>query len=447
MKIRILKKSKDDLNVHREERGNISYEELEELLNTYDKVIIPQLDWENKGVRSLPENFGNLEVEGDLNLRLNKLTSLPESFGNLKVGGNLQLSFNQLTSLPESFGNLKAGGSLYLGNNKLTSLPESFGNLKVGGYLNLSYNRLTSLPESFGNLKIRGNLYLGDNELTSLPESFGNLEVGSSLYLDYNKLTLLPESFGNLKIGGNLYLDYNKLASLPESFGNLEVKGNLSLARNQLVSLPESFGNLKVEGYLNLGHNQLASLPESFGNIKVGGALWLYSNPWIIDTDFVNFCEKYKGKLILGDELEKAITIFLKRQKKLEEWEESIVDEKLSIPKYLYHATYKPFLKSIKEKGLGNTRKKMWSDSVSGVVYLATNEDVAYSYAEIAEWLDDIEDYEKYVDNIVILKIDTGKLDRTKLKKDSNVIDGDDTFEYHGVIPFEFVEEILDKHR
>ena len=76
-----------------------------------------------------------------------------------------------------------------------------------------------------------------------------------------------------------------------------------------------------------------------------------------------------------------------------EKLEKSSVDEKLSIPKYLYHATYKPFLKSIKEKGLGNTRKK-WSDSASGVVYLATDEDVAYSYAENAEWLDDIEDYD-----------------------------------------------------
>jgi len=447
MKIRILKKNKDDLNVYTVKNSNISYEELEELLNTYDKVIIPSLDWENKGVRSLPKNFGNLEVEGDLYLRLNKLTSLPKSFGNLKVGGNLQLSFNQLTSLPESFGNLKVGRDLGLGNNKLTSLPESFGNLKVGGYLNLGHNQLASLPESFGNLKIKGNLDLGNNKLTSLPESFGNLKVGSSLYLDYNKLTLLPESFGNLKIGGNLYLTYNQLTSLPESFGNLKVKGNLSLTRNQLASLPESFGNIKVGGYLNLGHNQLASLPESFGNTKAGGTLWLYGNPWIIDADFVNFCEKYKGELVLDDESEKAITTFLKRQKKLEEWEESIVDEKLSIPKYLYHATYKPFLKSIKEKGLGNTRKKMWSDSANGVVYLATNEDVAYSYAEIAEWLDDVEDYDKYVDNIVILKIDADKLDRTKLKKDSNVIDGDDTFEYHGVISFEFVEEILDKHR
>ena len=203
MKIRILKKSKDDLNVYREEKGNISYEELEELLNTYDKVIIPYLDWENKDIYSLPENFGNLEVGGNLNLDKNKLASLPESFGNLKVGGNLDLDENNLTSLPESFGNLKVGGSLYLSFNKLTSLPESFGNLKVG----------------------------------------------ESLYLDTNKLT---------------------------------------------------------------------SLPENFDNLKVGDGLWLQRNPWIIDANFVNFCEKYKGVLVLGKKLKKEINRFIK----LEEWEE-----------------------------------------------------------------------------------------------------------------------------
>ena len=112
-------------------------------------------------------------------------------------------------------------------------------------------------------------------------------------------------------------------------------------------------------------------------------------------------------------------------------------------PKYLYHATYKPFLKSIKEKGLGNTRRKMWSDSVRGVVYLADDVDVAYSYAENSEWLENIKDYDKYANNIIILKINSDKLDRTKLKRDANVIDNNSTFEYHGIIPFDFIEKII----
>ena len=120
----------------------------------------------------------------------------------------------------------------------------------------------------------------------------------------------------------------------------------------------------------------------------------------------------------------------------------------MDIPKYLYHATYKPFLNSIKKNGLGNTRRKMWSDSVRGVVYLALDFDVAVSYAETAEWLDELDDdkYEKYADNIIVLKIDTSLLDKDKFFIDSNVLDNDgDTLEYHGVIPFSSVVEVVNE--
>lgn len=105
--------------------------------------------------------------------------------------------------------------------------------------------------------------------------------------------------------------------------------------------------------------------------------------------------------------------------------------------KILCHATYKPFLKSILEKGLGNTKRKMWADSKGkGVVYLAEDEDIAYSFAETAEWLDDVEDYDKYVDHIIIIAISVDALDKSKLIKDENT-ENQDTWEYHGIIPKE----------
>ena len=113
--------------------------------------------------------------------------------------------------------------------------------------------------------------------------------------------------------------------------------------------------------------------------------------------------------------------------------------------KYLYHATYKQFLKSIKEKGLGNTNRRMWSDSKGrGVVYLASNYDEAYSYAETAEWLDDREDADDYVDNIIVFAIDVNELDKNKLFKDENVLDGTTTFEYHGIISFDKLKLVSD---
>lgn len=119
--------------------------------------------------------------------------------------------------------------------------------------------------------------------------------------------------------------------------------------------------------------------------------------------------------------------------------EDSFIDFTLSIPEKLYHATYKQFLDSIKANGLGNTTNRMWTDSRPGVVYLAQEPWEAEDYAEQAEWLDDKEDADSYLNNIVVLEIDTSKLDTDNLMRDENILPGGiDTigFEYHGIIPW-----------
>ena len=111
-----------------------------------------------------------------------------------------------------------------------------------------------------------------------------------------------------------------------------------------------------------------------------------------------------------------------------------IKEEVENIPQFLYHATYKPLLKKIKERGLDTSdSKKAWDDSISGYVYLALDPYVAESYAEESEMVP-----ESWLDNIVILKVDTSKLDKSKLFVDQNVQDNEgDTLEYRGVIPWE----------
>ena len=102
-------------------------------------------------------------------------------------------------------------------------------------------------------------------------------------------------------------------------------------------------------------------------------------------------------------------------------------------PNILYHATYRPLLRSIKKNGLGGpgSERKRWEDSIHGVVYLAGDPDVAESYAESSETVP-----EEWLDEIVILKINAGALDASKLVLDRNVQDNSgDTLEYHGIIP------------
>jgi hypothetical protein len=116
----------------------------------------------------------------------------------------------------------------------------------------------------------------------------------------------------------------------------------------------------------------------------------------------------------------------------------------IGVPKYLYHATFKPLLKKIKSEGLGGvSAKQLWDDSKIGVVYLALDANVAYSYADtVFDENDDIP--ESWQDKIIVLVIDTENLDKTKFYLDSNVKDNEgDTIEYHGVIPFNYVVNIM----
>lgn len=131
----------------------------------------------------------------------------------------------------------------------------------------------------------------------------------------------------------------------------------------------------------------------------------------------------------------------------IDEFKKFTIKENVSnidIPKYLYHATFKPLLKKIKLEGLGGpSAKRLWSDSKKGVVYLALNADVAYSYAEtIFGENDDIP--ESWEEKIIILVIDTEKLDKNKFYLDRNVLNNEgDTLEYHGIVPFNVVVNIM----
>lgn len=112
------------------------------------------------------------------------------------------------------------------------------------------------------------------------------------------------------------------------------------------------------------------------------------------------------------------------------------------LPDTFYHATYASLIPEIKKKGL-DTRKVdlAWEDSKAGIVYLANDIDVAGSYAESAENVDD----EIYDSGIVILHIPSKGLDLKKIHDDSNVKGGlSDTYEYHGQIPWNKIKKVTD---
>lgn len=101
----------------------------------------------------------------------------------------------------------------------------------------------------------------------------------------------------------------------------------------------------------------------------------------------------------------------------------------------LYHATYVAYLPSIMKLGLGAVQKKNWCFSKHGTVYLCTDPFMAISFCEAAEEVKN----EVYDSGIVLLSIDESRL-TLPLISDENIKDGSYTcFEYHGVIPAEFL--------
>jgi len=112
---------------------------------------------------------------------------------------------------------------------------------------------------------------------------------------------------------------------------------------------------------------------------------------------------------------------------------------KIEVPDILYHATYECNLDSIKEKGLIPGFSNNWDGMQdSNAVYLALDEDVAESYAEVAQDEMD-EDNPCYDSEIIVLEIDTSQLDLNKFGKDVNILDNEEelpaTIAYYGEIP------------
>ena len=113
--------------------------------------------------------------------------------------------------------------------------------------------------------------------------------------------------------------------------------------------------------------------------------------------------------------------------------------------RFLYHATFRARISSIKKLGLGAKNIKNWEFSKDGVVCLTDDADVANSFCECA---DDVAD-SVYNSGIIVLAIPVNALDRNYLKKDENINTEDNTnlyFEYYKVIRPEFLYVVTSKN-
>lgn len=109
---------------------------------------------------------------------------------------------------------------------------------------------------------------------------------------------------------------------------------------------------------------------------------------------------------------------------------------------YLYHATFRANLASIRKYGLGAKQPKNWDISKDGVVYFANNPDSAFSFCECAE---DVSD-SKYYSGIIVFGVNIGPEYKGRLLKDANSREiGSGNFCIKGIIPPNKLEVIVNR--
>ena len=101
-----------------------------------------------------------------------------------------------------------------------------------------------------------------------------------------------------------------------------------------------------------------------------------------------------------------------------------------NVPNVLYHATFLALLPEIKMKGLLPDGEIHNFDNIERGVYLGVTHEYAGSMVEASE-NDDIP--EKWFGEIIVIAINTNKLDQSKLDIDPNVAPQED--EYDDTIP------------
>ena len=99
--------------------------------------------------------------------------------------------------------------------------------------------------------------------------------------------------------------------------------------------------------------------------------------------------------------------------------------------KWLYHATFRTNLKSIKELGLGAKQRKNWEISRDNVVCFASEPDIANDFCECAE---DVSDF-VFNSGVIVLAVKSLDLDPKLLSRDRNILDELTCYEYKGIIP------------
>lgn len=201
-----------------------------------------ELDWSNRGLRSLPPGVGGLTRLEKFNLAGNFLEDLPDEFSQLASLRTLFFLNNRFARIPPVVGRLPNLFMLSFKSNRLEAIAEDALPPSLG-WLILTDNRLAALPAALGRLPRLRKLMLASNQLTALPDVSGlaSLEL---VRLSDNRLREVPPGLLALPRLAWVALAGNLMPPLPRD----EVAAALAAAPAGLQAKDLTMGDKLGEG-------------------------------------------------------------------------------------------------------------------------------------------------------------------------------------------------------
>jgi internalin A len=251
------------------EELDLSSNHLEDLDNVQGLSKLTSLHVYWNGVKSLPEDFGNLTDLRDLYLTENNIKALPESMSKMVNLRTFMAHYNNLSNISSAtVQNWTSLNVLNLSENDLITLPAEVSNLLSLTRLDLRANVLTTLPNSLSELKSLAAIEIGDNTLITIPPVIFEIKTITSLNLFSNGISVLPASIADLPLLTGLNLSFNQLTSLPAELATVTTLVHLRLEGNFFKEFPEPIVSLVALKELAIGSNrQIKELPQQISQL------------------------------------------------------------------------------------------------------------------------------------------------------------------------------------
>jgi Leucine-rich repeat (LRR) protein len=224
----------------------------------------------------------------------NGLKSLPEQIGNLTKLEQFFIANSEIETLPESLSNLISCTDVEIYNcPNMKSFPMSVAQMPELITLNIANNLQWSSEEVLKGLKALANgpsaeklqlLYLNKNNLEVIPKEIKKMKKLGLLDFSSNKIHTIEEAWGNDIKPVQVYLDNNRLSAFPVDekgvFCYMEDTETFSVKNNDFTQFPNIFdaGAMFAIVSIDFSYNHISSFPSDFKGVYVQ-TLTIANNP------------------------------------------------------------------------------------------------------------------------------------------------------------------------